>query len=354
MNRDDKRYQVFVSSTYRDLIDERKEVMQALLELDCIPSGMELFQAADEDQWTLIRRVIDDCDYYMVIVAGRYGSIGMGGLSYTEMEYRYATERGKPIVAFLYDKPGNIEVDKSESESDRREQLIAFRSLCELKVVKYWNGPQSLGSVVSRSIVRLIKERPTVGWIRGSAISSEEANREILRLRQEVDELQATLSTSATKRPDGIDNLLQEGDMIPAEARLRLYKKSSSVAIDTYHRKVEVPFDLIFKTVGPRLLDELPEDDFESSVDDAFYTHIAPLLAKTEDFKGRKIKGIVSTQESFQNIKVQFVALGLVYKGIKKRTVSDIRTYWKLTPYGETKLMSILAMKRNTALPLTA
>jgi hypothetical protein len=47
----EKRYQVFVSSTFQDLQEERQEVIQALLELDCIPSGMELFPAANEDQW---------------------------------------------------------------------------------------------------------------------------------------------------------------------------------------------------------------------------------------------------------------------------------------------------------------
>ena len=77
----DKRYQVFVSSTFEDLQEERKEVMQALLELDCIPAGMELFPAADEAQWTLIKRVIDDCDYYLVIVGGRYGSVNDEGMS---------------------------------------------------------------------------------------------------------------------------------------------------------------------------------------------------------------------------------------------------------------------------------
>jgi hypothetical protein len=66
----DKRYQVFVSSTFRDLQDERQEVMQALLELNCVPSGMELFPAANEDQWTLIKSVIDDCDYYLVVHPG--------------------------------------------------------------------------------------------------------------------------------------------------------------------------------------------------------------------------------------------------------------------------------------------
>ena len=67
----EKKYQVFVSSTYRDLATERQDVIQALLGLDCIPVGMELFPAADDDQWTLIKRLIDDCDYYILIVGGR-------------------------------------------------------------------------------------------------------------------------------------------------------------------------------------------------------------------------------------------------------------------------------------------
>ena len=91
-----KKYQIFVSSTYEDLRPERQEIMHALLELDCIPSGMELFPAANEDQWSLIKGVIDDCDYYVVVIGGRYGSLGPDGISYTEMEYRYAISRGNP------------------------------------------------------------------------------------------------------------------------------------------------------------------------------------------------------------------------------------------------------------------
>ena len=51
----DTRYQVFVSSTFRDLQSERREVMQALLEMNCFPAGMELFPATDDDAWTLIK-----------------------------------------------------------------------------------------------------------------------------------------------------------------------------------------------------------------------------------------------------------------------------------------------------------
>ena len=64
--------------------EERREVMQALLELDCIPASMELFPASSEDQWSLIKKVIDDCDYYLLIIAGRYGSTNDRGISYTQ------------------------------------------------------------------------------------------------------------------------------------------------------------------------------------------------------------------------------------------------------------------------------
>jgi hypothetical protein len=71
----DKRYQIFVSSTFADLQQERQAVMQALLSLDHFPAGMELFPASDEDQWALIKGVIDDSDYYVLVIGGRYSPI---------------------------------------------------------------------------------------------------------------------------------------------------------------------------------------------------------------------------------------------------------------------------------------
>lgn len=90
----DKRYQVFVSSTYVDLQNERQSVIQTLMEMDCIPAGMELFPAADEEQWEFIKKVIDDCDYYLLIVGGRYGSLSDDGLSFTEKEFDRLNKTG--------------------------------------------------------------------------------------------------------------------------------------------------------------------------------------------------------------------------------------------------------------------
>ncbi len=75
-----KRYQVFVSSTKRDLAAERLEVITALLNMACLPASMEFFPASDESSWDLIKKIIDDCDYYVVIVAGMYGSLVPDGI----------------------------------------------------------------------------------------------------------------------------------------------------------------------------------------------------------------------------------------------------------------------------------
>ena len=109
--------------------------MHALLELDCIPSGMELFPAANESQWSLIKRVIDDCDYYILIVGGRYGSLGPDGISYTEMEYRYAIETDKPTIAFVHQDPPSIPSGKSEASDEGKQKLVAFRELVQKEVM---------------------------------------------------------------------------------------------------------------------------------------------------------------------------------------------------------------------------
>lgn len=45
-----KRYQIFVSSTYKDLIEERLIVKKAILEMKHFPAGMEEFPALDKPQ----------------------------------------------------------------------------------------------------------------------------------------------------------------------------------------------------------------------------------------------------------------------------------------------------------------
>ena len=119
----EKRYQVFISSTFRDLVQERQEVLKAVLEIDHMPAGMELFPAADDAAWQLIKDVIDGSDYYVVIIGGRYGSLDDTGIGYTEKEYDYAASQKKPVIPLLHKNPDNLPRDKTETDQASWEKL---------------------------------------------------------------------------------------------------------------------------------------------------------------------------------------------------------------------------------------
>lgn len=165
----ERRYQVFVSSTFLDLKDERAAVVSALLNQDAIPAGMELFPATDDDAWTLIQSVIDASDYYLLVIGGKYGSIDpQTEISFTEKEYEYAVSQKTPVMAFLHGDPGSIPFDKSEENEKIREKLNQFRKKVETsKHVKYWNGASDLQGKVAYTFPSFQKRYPAVGWVRG-------------------------------------------------------------------------------------------------------------------------------------------------------------------------------------------
>lgn len=324
----EKRYQVFVSSTYDDLRVERQEVMQALLELDCIPSGMELFPAADEDQWTLIKRMIDDCDYYMVIIAGRYGSLGPAGTSYTQMEYEYAASVGKPVVAFLHSNPGEIPINKTDPANS--DKLNVFRGLVQKRVCKFWGTPQELGSVVSRSIVKLIKQRPGIGWVRANLVSDESAAVEILRLRNENDELKRALEQAKSEPPKGSEAFASGDECI------ELHFEFNS-AIPAFEREtIRMSWNGILAVLGPLMINGASEQGLKQALGNFFRNLVF-------DRRAIKIHLPSIREEDFQKIKVQFRAL----KWITKDESTPDKKMWILTPHGDFMLTQVAAIRSS-------
>ncbi len=186
----DVRYQVFVSSTYADLREERQAVIQALLEIDCIPAGMELFPAANEEQFSFIKRVVDLSDYYVLIIGGRYGSITSEGISYTELEYDYALETGKPVCAFVHSDPGSIIQAKTETTEALALKLEAFREKVRGgRLVKMWKNSEELPGKVAIALNHAIKNYPSPGWIRGNQGVSIDMYKDLEELRRENEAL---------------------------------------------------------------------------------------------------------------------------------------------------------------------
>ncbi len=342
----EKRYQVFVSSTFRDLQDERQEVMHALLELDCIPSGMELFPAANETQWELIKRVIDDCDYYLLILGGRYGSIGPDGVSYTEMEYNYACSIGKPTVAFLHKSPGKIESDKSENTDDGRKLLTEFREKIGEKHCKYWESALELGSVVSRSLIQLIKREPAVGWVRANELADREATMELLSLRKQVDQLKNELLLVRTSAPQGTEGLSQ------GEKRhtVRYAFKStvgSSYQWSNWTASLNLSWNDMFSYIAPSMINESPSHQIVSLLSEWIGEMAISGLKEDDRLRESEVGHFSIKVDDYQTIMVQLRALGLIIKSVKNRSVKDTETYWTLTPYGDEIMTRLRAIKNN-------
>ena len=175
----DKKYQVFVSSTYEDLQEERKAVMEALLQMNCFPVGMEYFNAADDSQWDVITSLIDECDYYVLIVAGRYGSIDeVSGKSYTQKEYEYAVKKGVPVISFVHNDVKLLPSGKVDSDATVVQKLEEFKKEISKKLWQKWDNKDSLASAVVLSLNKLIKSKPRTCWVRYVSLSAE-ANKQI-------------------------------------------------------------------------------------------------------------------------------------------------------------------------------
>ena len=342
----EKKFQVFVSSTFNDLEIERQEVMHALLELDCMPAGMELFPAANETQWNLIKKVIDDCDYYILILAGRYGSMSPEGLSYTEMEYRYALSINKPTIAFIHRDPGKIITNKTETTDEGKIRLADFRMLVEKKLCKHWDTPQELGSVVSRSLIQLIKSDPAVGWVRANELADRDATMELLQLRRRVDELQSELAKARKSAPKGAEGLSQGDERHSVKFSFRT-TSPSSFSFKNWNDSFSPAWDELFSVVAPLMINEAAEPALQSALNAMIEEKNEEKLRKNRRFEGHTFHGFFLHQEDFQTIKIQLRALGLITKSEKSRSVKDSRTYWTLTPYGDEIMTRLRAIRSN-------
>ena len=191
----DKKLQVFVSSTFTDLIEERQAAVEAILSSGNIPAGMELFSAGDESQMTVIKRWIDESDVYLLILGGRYGSLEQkSGKSYTHLEYEYALSLGKPLFAVVINEDALNEKVKQKGlsviEQDNTEKLKQFRSVVLGSLVKFYEDKKDIKLAIHETLSDFEYRKELIGWIRGdNHINTAKMTEDIFRLTKENSEL---------------------------------------------------------------------------------------------------------------------------------------------------------------------
>jgi len=257
---EDKKYQVFISSTFNDLEKERNKVTETVLSLYHFPVGMEMFSADDSEQWEIIRETINASDYYVIIIGHRYGSLAPEGISYTEKEYNYALEKGLPILAFIKDRHAPTSPNERESEPELIQKLNVFvEKAMANKMCDTWSNIDELATKIAIALPKVFRRKPRVGWVRGTEAISKEISQELANLsnenrglREKIDEFEKLSNIESpdilidfnNKReielniPTVISGLIEQPHLYVESIPIHLKNYISEDDIENYNEKI--------------------------------------------------------------------------------------------------------------------
>ena len=200
-----KRLQVFVSSTFSDLIHERQAAVEAILTAGHIPAGMELFTSGDESQMDVIKQWIDESDIFLLILGGRYGSVEKKTRkSYIQLEYEYAISENKPLFACVITDTAIDnrvrEHGRSTLETDNPQKLKQFRANVLSRMVRFWEDTKDIKITISETLSHFARRDDLAGWIRATEGANMPALAdEIARLSKENAQLRSQVAAQTSE-----------------------------------------------------------------------------------------------------------------------------------------------------------
>jgi tetratricopeptide (TPR) repeat protein len=155
---------VFLSSTYLDLIEHRKAVVQALRTMGEEVEHMEIFGARDEEATSVSLEELDKCDVLVGVYAYRYGTIPLGAkTSVTELEYLHAISMKIPVLVFVIEESHPWApklMDKSLTKINKFKSKVKKEHTPD-----YFTFPDTLAAKVVAAVSRVAKKidpKPTL------------------------------------------------------------------------------------------------------------------------------------------------------------------------------------------------
>lgn len=315
------KYQVFISSTYDDLKCEREQVLKATLEMGHIPVGMEMFSAADEEQWRIITRQIDECDYYAVIVAHRYGST-VDGVSYTEKEYNYAVSQGIPVLGFVIESDASWPTDRVDTNSEQKSALDTFREKVKAKPVSFWSSAADLHGKFSISLMKQINSSPRPGWTRATESIGADVVNELSRLSRENAELRSQLEAALHKAED--DAASERRQIMQTMRKIKVKCSFYYEAGKNWEHETEFTMSQIFTLLAPEMMIEKSTENIAMYIGLMLNPHQNRDVRPNYPIPSNSLKRWIS----------DFITLGLFEPSTKRHSVSDTSEYWSLTEFG--------------------
>ncbi|MGN0030630.1 MAG: DUF4062 domain-containing protein [Candidatus Gastranaerophilaceae bacterium] len=326
----DKKYQIFVSSTYKDLKEERKTVIEQILNMGHLPVGMELFVASDDEQFEYIKRIINNCDYYVLILGGCYGTISKNtGISYTEMEYNYAIEKNIPILIFPYENIKKLQKTKKDEDLSNIQNFV--NKVSENRLHKTWKNKDDLCLKVINSLYNAFEEKPQQGWIRPDEYDNSVLLHEINELRKCNSELEKKVSEYKKQLVPKVSDIADMDELFPLHYSYTMRESSSSYS----NSLVDVTWNQLFSYIGPKLISPISAGMLQYMYDTKFINKI------TSKYHSKTY----IDEDDANIIKVQFIAQGLINAYSSQSTKGGLSEFIQLTQKGKSYLQQIKTIK---------
>ncbi|MCA9039841.1 MAG: DUF4062 domain-containing protein [Planctomycetaceae bacterium] len=308
------KYQIFISSTYNDLIDERNQVIKATWEIGHIPIGMEMFSAADARQWDIITKHIDDSDYFVVIIGNRYGSME-DNISFTEKEYDYAVAHGVPVLGFVISDEAMQKRSAIIQHDDVRKKHEAFIKKVKQKLVSDWVDAADLATKYLAALFKAFNSHPREGWVKASTAANPQTLTEVTRLSKENAELREKFNkftnVSNTEEFEQIINRLHNNSV-------KFIIKFAGSGIPD--EDVTIHYDKLFEFLAPQLLSEYSVKEIARSIADNYRYHSAMYRNPSQPIPLSEVQKVLG----------DLMVFGLLEPGKSKRTNQT----WKTTDFG--------------------
>lgn len=290
-----RKLQIFVSSTFTDLIEERQAAVSAILKAGHIPAGMELFTAADRSQMDIIKNWIDESDVYMLILGGRYGSIEpTTGKSYTELEYDYAVEQGKALFAVVITKDA-LEKKVKEHGTDFIElkepkPLADFKDKVLSNISSFFEDVKDIRLCVHESLSDFSANRKLKGWVSADEIiDTHDLAEEIKKLNEENRKLKSEIEAKDKK----INMLANDKNSEMKELNEILFETKITLPTGTLGVEKDVNTNLlgIFIACQKSFINGITNDIHMDDNDNYLYFTISPMLKIHGLMENEKVTG---------------------------------------------------------------
>ncbi|MCL2094118.1 MAG: DUF4062 domain-containing protein [Treponema sp.] len=179
-----KKYMIFICSSRDDLKAERKELLRMVSELGAIPVTSDVFDPNNEDDRRIIRKSIEDCDYFIALSAHKGGEMAGNALA-LELEYSYAVKAGVPVLALIIDPKARWKDSKKEKDPGMKKNLEAYKKRLEAHTHETWLNQADLMQKALFLLSREMNLNPRQGWVSANLAVDPAVANELGRLIRE-------------------------------------------------------------------------------------------------------------------------------------------------------------------------